>query len=233
MRAPCKVSGTSARNGSRGESGPASVQPRVYRSENNINLGSLSIGSKGNKLVLFLGPTAAGKSTVIRQLASLDPRFKYVAPFTTRQLRPGETEKVSVSAAQLDVMEEAGQLLARNQLYGHEYGTPRNGIEQSLRAGCFPCLDWPIQQLHIIAAAFPGRIFRIYIVPPSLAILHQRLEADGRDSTGDRFIQARTELNAFWSGSYNGLIDLVVINSDGQVPQIAESLRAALIAEST
>ncbi|HWA24072.1 MAG TPA: hypothetical protein VG734_00250 [Lacunisphaera sp.] len=231
MNENSKVTRKSARKAGAADPGQAGVLHNGSGTVNDTGRSTALIDYTRNMLLLFLGPTAAGKSTLIRKLASLDPRFQYVVPFTTRELRVGETDKVRVSAAELDVMEKAGQLLARNRIYGHEYGTPKGPIEQSLRSGCFPCLDWPVQNLDTIAAVFPGRMYRIYIAPPSLAILHRRLKADGRDPSGTRFVQARAELHELWSGNYNGLIDFIVVSDEAKIPRVAQAIRAKVLSE--
>lgn len=60
------------------------------------------------KLLLLLGPSGVGKSSIIRELQATDARFVYVTPYTSRVLRPEETDKVHVTADQMDELEKNG-----------------------------------------------------------------------------------------------------------------------------
>lgn len=75
---------------------------------------------------LLLGPSTVGKSTLIRAMnAASGDRFKYISPFTTRPLREGEQDKISVSDEEFDEMQLSGVFVYVNPLYGVRYGTSR------------------------------------------------------------------------------------------------------------
>ena len=197
--------------------------------ERNILLSQAWCSLSGmTKIVLFLGPSGAGKSTLIRSLVQLDPQFRYVAPYTTRPLREGEVDKIHVSREQMNYLESRGQLLARNTLYGYEYGTPRGVIRQYLDAGIFPCLDWPINRLCILTMEFSEQLFNVYVSPPSIKVLQQRLVTDGRDRNGVRAAQAKAELRLLKQGRYDDLIDLGVCSHEGMATVVAHTIRSAV-----
>ncbi len=175
------------------------------------------------KLLLLLGPSGVGKTTIVRALEALDERFVYVTPLTTRPLRPGETDKISVSVDELEELSRANKLVAVNELYGAKYGTLRGPIERALRVCRFPLLDWPIASVSGIQQALPQRLHRVYIEPPSLDALWHRLQ-DGRDPSGDRFARAESELAAFARGEYRNLIDHCVVNHDGEAEATANGI---------
>lgn len=178
-----------------------------------------------NKFMLLLGPSGVGKSAVIDELSKLDDRFVYICPYMTRPLREGEKNKVSVSRSQMDEMSQRGDLLVVNELFGGIlYGTPRLPIEEALSAGRFPVLDWPIDRLGIMQQAFVGQLFTVYISPPSLEVLRQRLGKDGRDADGARFAGAQKELERFWALGYVGDYDYEIVSQDGQISQVAQAI---------
>ncbi|TSC71698.1 MAG: guanylate kinase [Parcubacteria group bacterium Gr01-1014_38] len=182
-----------------------------------------------SKFLLVLGPSGTGKSTVIRELRQLDSRFVYISPYMTRELREGETDKVPVTDAGMDEMDSRGEFLAINQLYGIRYATPRAPIVEALDSGNFPLLDWPVSRMDVMTAAFPGRLYTVYLVPPSEEVLTARLGQDERDPTGSRLQAAMQELTEFQAGAYNHLFDLSVVADDNQVLQIAQSIYAAYL----
>jgi len=178
-----------------------------------------------SNFLLLLGPSGVGKSAIIDELSKLDSRFVYISPYMTRPLRPGEKNKIAVSNEQMNEMQRIGELLAVNELYGGiRYGTPRLPIAEALATGNFPVLDWPIARLEVMTQAFPGRLFVVYVLPPSIDVLRQRLAKDGRDADGTRLTSALEELQGFWSSRYVGAYDYKIVSEDGQVTDIAEAI---------
>jgi guanylate kinase len=182
------------------------------------------MNNKG-RLLLIMGPSGVGKTTVIRELRAMDPRFVYVCPYTTRTERPGETDKIPVSAGRFQQMSREGAFVAVNYLYGASYGTPKDTIEWSLDDNKFPLLDWPIKEAASISRRLDGRVYRVYISPPSQGVLCQRL-SDGRDPYGERTGTAMAELEAVARGEYNHVIDHRVISLNGMVESVAQEIYA-------
>lgn len=176
-----------------------------------------------SSLVLLLGPSGVGKSTVIRALCASDPRFSYVRPYTTRPLRAGETEKVHVSEEEMDSLDAAGSLVALNRLYGVRYGTPKKPIEDALSTNSVPLLDWPVHRVSELRRAFPGRVRSIYLEAPSLDELKRRLQ--GREGADGRFAAAQLEHDALHRGEFEGLIDHRVLCRTGASGEVVESVR--------
>ncbi len=178
-----------------------------------------------SKFLLLLGPSGVGKSAIIDELSKLDKRLVYISPYMTRPLRPGERNKVAVSDEQMDEMWRRGELLVINELYGGiRYGTPRLPIVEALATGYFPVLDWPINRLEVMTQAFPSQLFAVYVSPPSIDVLRQRLAKDGRDADGTRLASATEELQWFWSSRYVGAYDYEIVSEDGRVAEIAEAI---------
>lgn len=183
-----------------------------------------------SKFLLLLGPSGTGKSTVIQKLKEIDSRFVYISPYIIRDLREGETDKISVTDAVMDEMNACGEFLVINELYGIRYATPHAPIVASLNSGNFPLLDWPVSRMGVMTTAFPDLLFAVYLVPPSEEVLKARIGKDERDTTGDRLKAALQELSEFQSGAYNHLFDLSVIADDNRVSHIAQSIYAAYLA---
>jgi guanylate kinase len=177
-----------------------------------------------SKFLLLLGPSGVGKSTLIRELRHLDNRFTYISPYTTRKLREGETDKVSVSDQTLDEMAACGEFLIINEIYGIRYGTPRLPIIEALGTGKFPVLDWPISRIDIMTKAFPGKLYTIYVAPPSIEALRERLAKDGRDADGSRLRGAVEELEAFQAGKFEDSYDFNIVTHTDRVSEIARSI---------
>lgn len=176
-----------------------------------------------SKLLLLLGPSGVGKTTIISKLRSLEDRFDYISPYITRTLRPGESDKIAVSKIEFRKMEAEGRFLAVNELYGTYYGTPRHLITTSFAAGRFPVLDWPVQQLSIMQKEFGDRMLSVYVEPPDVDELARRLN-DGRDKEGARLKSALVELELLRNGVWQSSIDLRVVSCVGQQGEIARRI---------
>ncbi len=179
-----------------------------------------------SKFLLLLGPSGVGKSLIIEELLRLDSRFVYISPFMTRSLREGEKNKISISSEEMDEMWNSGELLVINKLYGIRYATPRLPIVQALAQGNFPVLDWPISRIKTMTQAFPNQLCVIYVSPPSIEALRQRLTKDGRDMDGHRLRSAREELKAYESSRYIGVCNFEIIAEENQVPKIAHAIHS-------
>jgi len=177
-----------------------------------------------SKFLLLLGPSGVGKSAVIEELRRLDGRFIYISPYMTRPLREGEKNKTSISDEQMDEMWGRGEILIINEIYGFRYATPRQPIMQALAENGFPVLDWPISRIDVMTQAFPDQLHIVYLSPPSIEVLRQRLANDRRDTDESRLQNACKELEAYWSSRYVKIYDLEIISEENQVPKIARAI---------
>jgi guanylate kinase len=173
-------------------------------------------------LLLLMGPTGVGKSTIVRHLEALDGRFRYIRPYTTRELRDGESDKVFVTEIEMEHLWREGALLVVNSLYGIKYGTPRFPIEEAFKVGHFPVIDWPIQQIEVMNNAYPGQLFRVYVKPPDLATLKKRLSE--RSDFDLRVEVAQRELESLEKDDYRSNIDVIVNNETGLSTETAVNI---------
>ena len=148
---------------------------------------------------------------------------------TTRPIRPGETNGVDynfVDDAEFDRMIELEEFVEWAPVFGHRYGTPKGPVKAALKAGrdILFDIDWQgTQQLH---AAMGEDLVRIFLLPPSMAELHRRLEERGTDSDGviaDRMGRAESEIS-HWAE-----YDYVLINCDAG--QCLADIRTIVAAE--
>lgn len=169
------------------------------------------------KFLLLLGVTGVGKSTIIKELMKLDERFVYISPYMTRQLRDGETEKISIDDDTFDTMIAEGKFLTVNKLYNVRYGTPREPIESAFQNNLFPILDFPISDLKTVESAFPTALYPVYVQPPSISILKERLT--GRI---ERFEAAQSELEHMKENT--DAIELFITNHEGRARETAATI---------
>lgn len=174
------------------------------------------------RFLLLLGPSGVGKSSIIQRLRQLDGRFVYISPYITRNLRVGETDKISVSEERIDELVRDGKILVVNQLYGIRYATPREPIGQAFEEQKFPLLDWPIDRLNVMEQNLPGGLFKVY-VETELGTLRQRLQ-DGRDPNLERFDAGAAELESLRQGHYDNLVDFRIANPPGEVDAVAQTI---------
>jgi guanylate kinase len=182
-------------------------------------------------LVALLGPSGAGKTTLIRELCSSYDYYEYIKPFTTRELRQDETDKIHVDHDKFKSLVQEGNIMFPNHLYGNWYGPSRSAIYDSVKRGNVPLIDWPVQKIDGLRKEIKLEVFSLYIMPPDLETLKQRMGSDGRDKDGKRYDSAVKELEKVQRGEYAG-IGPVIINA-GDIMSVAssvhDSIRAYLI----
>src|SRR5262252_7711060 len=143
-----------------------------------------AVARRGLMLVLS-SPSGAGKTTLSRMLLANDPGVELSVSVTTRTQRPGEVDGRDyhfIDAARFDGMVKRGELLEWAQVFGHRYGTPRAPVEAALERGhdILFDIDWQgTQQLR----KKPDRdLVSIFVLPPSMADLEQRLRRRAQDA---------------------------------------------------
>ena len=170
--------------------------------------------SRRGLLIVLSSPSGAGKSTLSRMLMDADPEIRMSVSATTRPKRPGEEEGVHyhfVDDSKFDDMVDAGDFVEWAPVFGYRYGTPKAPVKDALRDGrdILFDIDWQgTQQLH---AAMGEDLVRIFLLPPSMAELEQRLHTRGTDSDNviaDRMARAESEIS-HWAE-----YDYVLVNSD-------------------
>jgi guanylate kinase len=163
--------------------------------------------------VLLLGPSAVGKSTIIKQLnAHSDTHnFSYVKPIMTRPNREGETDKISVPDEEFDDLERSGQFVVVNDLYGVRYGTPLEGILSPLQKGDIPILDYPLATVDKLKRPEYDTL-KYYVYPQSIEDWYSRVKGSGRDIS-NRLELGQRELGFMANcGFSHNNVDISVVN---------------------
>jgi guanylate kinase len=171
------------------------------------------IARRGLCLVVA-APSGTGKSTITRHLLAEDPDLALSISVTTRAPRPGEREGEHYyfrSQAAFDDMAASGELLEHATVFGRSYGTPRAPVLAALESGRDVLFDIDWQGHRQLRACLPGDVVGIFLLPPSLDALEQRLRRRAADDAAEiarRLNAARAEI-AHWQDFSH-----VVLNDD-------------------
>ncbi|WP_374340910.1 guanylate kinase [Methyloversatilis sp.] len=143
--------------------------------------------------ILFIvsAPSGAGKTTLVRGLLERDPQIGLSVSHTTRAARPGEVDGVAYHFVDLETFEAmrvAGDFIESAHVHGNFYGTSRHWLEQRLGGGQDVLLEIDWQGAQQVRRLFPDSV-GIFILPPSLEALSQRLT--GRASDAPEVIERR------------------------------------------
>jgi guanylate kinase len=187
------------------------------------------LGAPGALLVIVSGPSGVGKDTVIDTLRTRprEPDYHYVVTCTTRKPRTGEVPGVSyqfLTRAQFHQLREAGELLEANEVHGNWYGTPRREVAQALAEGHDVILKIDVQGAMVVKQRVPEALL-VFLVPPSLEALFQRLRSRATETADELEIRQR---NAAIELARQGDYDRVVVNETGQVERTAAEIEAII-----
>ena len=166
-------------------------------------------------LYIVAAPSGAGKTTLVKLLLENDSAIRVSISSTTREPRPGELdgrEYHFVSVEDFLDMVGRGEFIEWAEVHGNYYGTSRRWIEGELAAGRDVLLEIDWQGAQQVRKIFPQAI-GVFILPPSLAALKERLAGRGTDSaetSARRFAAARDEMR------HVDEFDYVIINDDLQ-----------------
>lgn len=165
-------------------------------------------------LFVLSSPSGAGKSTIAGKLMSAQPELAVSVSYTTRPIRPGEVDGRDYHFVDLDRFREMvdnNEFLEWAHVFDHRYGTPKADVFHLLGEGTDILfdIDWQgAQQLHQLAG---GDVVRVFILPPSMPELRDRLERRATDTLAvidARMARAANEVS-HWDG-----YDYVLVNDD-------------------
>ena len=174
--------------------------------------GALPPLSQAN-LYVVAAPSGGGKTSLIKALLERDNQVSLSVSYTTRSARPGEKDGVHyhfIDEPAFASLIEKNALIEHAEVFGHQYGTGRKTVEELLHAGSDVLLDIDWQGARQIRKSFPA-CCTIFILPPSMEILRNRLGSRGQDSEDvieARMLEARDEI------SHSSEFDYLIINDD-------------------
>lgn len=133
---------------------------------------------------MVVAPSGAGKSSLVNALLNEDSNIGLSISCTTRAPRPGETNNVHYTFLSLDEfkeLKENNQLLEWAQVHDNFYGTPKAYVQERVDQGQDILLEIDWQGAAQVREHFP-EVVDIFILPPSIEILKERLQKRGQDS---------------------------------------------------
>ena len=153
------------------------------------------------RVIVITGPSGVGKGTLIRSLRERIPELELSVSATTRDPRPGEQDGVDyhfMSDADFQREVDAGSFVEHATYSGRRYGTLRSELERRTAAGHPVVLEIEVQGARQVREAMPEAL-QVFIEPPSLEALRQRLVGRGTDTpeqVSERLRVAEQELDA-------------------------------------
>ena len=153
------------------------------------------------KAILFSAPSGSGKTTIIRELMGWFDCFSFSVSATSRAPRNGERDGVDyyfLSREEFARRVEAGDFLEWEEVYeGTCYGTLRSEVERLWSAGKVVVFDVDVNGGRNLKRVFGDEALSIFVMPPSVEVLEQRLRSRGtesEDSLARRLARSAREL---------------------------------------
>ena len=149
-------------------------------------------------------------------MAEFGEYFGFSVSHTTRQPRPGEVEGRDYHYVTRETMEhlvEQGQFIENAQFSGNMYGTSKTAVQDVLARGKICILDIDVQGVKAVKETDLSPLY-VFIKPPSLEVLEQRLKDRGtetEESLSKRLGAAAAEMDY---GETEGNFDIVIVNDD-------------------
>ena len=179
-------------------------------------------------LLVISGPSGTGKGTLIKRLMEEDSSLVFSVSATTRAPRPGEIDGVHYHFV---TNEKYDQLVAENafveyaNVHGNRYGTLRSEVYERLVRGENVVLDIDVQGALNVIASEKEKV-SIFILPPSMKVLRERLT--GRGTETEEAVERRLH-NAIWEITQKDRYEYKVINDD--LETCVRTLQAIIEAE--
>lgn len=179
-------------------------------------------------LFIVSGPSGSGKDTVLGRLLAAHPEIQLSISSITRPMRQGEVEGEKyhfITREAFEQMLRENALLESNVYLGNYYGTPRAPVEEAIAAGRDMILEIDVNGAAKVRAQMPEAV-SIFIMPPSLEVLEQRLS--GRGTEDAETVRGRLK-EAVGEIARAVDYDYIVVNDD--LDEAVESLTAVIVGQ--
>jgi guanylate kinase len=183
------------------------------------------MGRQGN-LIIVSGPSGAGKSALAASLLTGLPDLRFSVSYTTRPARGNERDGIEyhfVTTEQFDRLRLDDELLEWAEVYGNFYGTSKRVVEEILKQGQDLLLDLDVQGARSIRRQRPEAL-SVFILPPSMKVLRERLERRRLDK--DYVIEKRLRIACSEIQQFREY-DYLIINDEFQ--NSADELKAIIV----
>ncbi|RAK07376.1 guanylate kinase [Halanaerobium saccharolyticum] len=163
-------------------------------------------------LFVLSGPSGVGKNTVLDELFKDFDGVSYSVSATTRERRDGEVEGEDyffISEEEFKEISEDDGFIESAVVHGHYYGTPKKFVDQKLEEGEDIILEIDTQGAEQVRKKYPEAVY-IFLLPPSLEELENRLDKRGSESDKSKNIRlknARQELKEVHNYDYEVIND--------------------------
>ena len=154
------------------------------------------------RLYIVSAPSGAGKTSLLTEVCKTLPQIKVAVSHTTRAMRPGEVNGVHyhfVDQDKFNTMIEQGEFIEYAGVFGNFYGTSKQSVDKLLEEGDSVVLEIDWQGARQVRQIYPQAI-SIFILPPSVSILEDRLRSRGQDSEeviARRMSEAKSEMSHY------------------------------------
>ncbi len=179
-------------------------------------------------IIILSAPSGGGKTSISKMILNNNKNIILSVSVTTRKPRPNEQEGIDYYFKTIEEFQElknSDEFLEHAEVYGNFYGTPKKHVNEMLENGYSVLFDIDHQGARQIKQNLNGSVVSIFIIPPSLEILRQRLENRGQDSNYE--IEKRLQVAAEVM-SHADHYDYVIINDNFEkaVKEIQEIIKA-------
>jgi len=180
-------------------------------------------------MVVLSSPSGAGKTTLTKQILNTSKNILMSVSATTRQPRPGEVDGedyIFLSKSKFSEMIDNDEFLEYAKVFDNFYGTPRAPVEDALAGGFDIVFDIDWQEAQQLTQAAANDLVKIFILPPNVQELENRLRSRAQDSDdviARRMSKSENEIS-HWAE-----YDYIIINED--ITEAIEELNTIVNAE--
>lgn len=178
--------------------------------------------------IVISAPSGTGKTTIIKEILVQCDDVAFSVSTTTRPRRRGEVEGKNyyfISMEEFCEKRDNGEFLEWAEVHGNFYGTLKKEIDRIKSIGKIPIFDVDVQGSRSLKSKMPDAVF-IFIIPPSLEILEERLRNRNTDSAGQIALRLK---NAITEIHHYKMFDYLLINDE--LPEAIDTFRSILKAE--